>query len=219
MTGVPGYNNKMSEPDGQTPDRTDPRVLRVRAPPDARPPGAAVRASVDRLVAPIGSPARCSCAPPRPASLRRCCRPPLHVACWWWPGFAVLALLLNGCAASAAPGRGRRPDRRLESRVRPAPPTTVGADRPGRRPPPGADALWKAHVAAAAAQIGRPCASACRIPAWPRATTRALRGALAVALVASLVIAGPEGAVAARRAIRADRGAPAAAPRRSCRPG
>ncbi|HET9018722.1 MAG TPA: DUF4175 family protein, partial [Acetobacteraceae bacterium] len=80
-------------------------------------------------------------------------------------------------------------DRRLEAasglRHRPL---AVLTDRPAL---PGAEALWRVHVARAAAQVGRLRVGLPR-PGLAAIDRRALRGGLIVALVACLVIAGDE---------------------------
>ena len=108
-------------------------------------------------------------------------------------GLAVTAGLFGWLLA-----RGLRPlrmpdaaaaDRRLEraSGLRHRPRTVLG-DRPAL---PGADALWRAHFARAAAQVGRLRVGLPR-PGLAARDPRALRGGLVVALVASLAIAGGE---------------------------
>jgi uncharacterized protein (TIGR02302 family) len=104
--------------------------------------------------------------------------------------FLVAGLLWRGLS------RVRRPDdaaadRRLEAasglRHRPL---SVLVDQPAHADPAG-DALWRAHVARALAQVGR-----LRVgrpsPGLARRDPRALRGGLVVALVAALVIAGAD---------------------------
>jgi uncharacterized protein (TIGR02302 family) len=105
-------------------------------------------------------------------------------------GLAVLGLLGRGLA------RVRRPDaaaadRRLERASGLAHrPLAVLADRPAHDDAAG-QALWAAHVGRAMAQVGR-----LRVgrpsPGLARHDRRALRAALVVALVAAVVIAGPD---------------------------
>ncbi len=104
--------------------------------------------------------------------------------------FAVVfvALLLRGVRHIAAPGQAEA-DRRLErASGMQHRPLAVLADRPSA---PGAEVLWSAHVARAAAQIRR-----LRIglphPGLAARDRRALRGGLLVALTACAVIAGDE---------------------------
>ncbi|MBS0560711.1 MAG: DUF4175 family protein [Proteobacteria bacterium] len=102
----------------------------------------------------------------------------------------VLGLLARGLAGIARPDDAAA-DRRLEAasglRHRPL---SVLADRPAHDDPDG-NALWAAHLRRAVAQVG-----ALRVgrpsPGLARRDRRALRGGLVVALVAALVIAGPD---------------------------
>ena len=101
------------------------------------------------------------------------------------------------CGGCALPGDAEA-DRRLEraSGLRHRP-LAVLTDRPAL---PGAEALWRAHVARAAAQVGRLRVGLPR-PGLAARDRRALRGGLAVALVAALVIAGPDAPDRLRRAL------------------
>ena len=112
----------------------------------------------------------------------------------------VVALVILGAA-----GQRPAPDRRAQRPVRLTGgwsvksglrhrPLAVLTDRPVV---PGAEALWRAHVARAAAQIGRLRVGTPR-PGLAALDPRALRGALVVALFACLVIAGDRRAAAAR---------------------
>ena len=113
-----------------------------------------------------------------------------------WPhalllvGFAggILVLLVRGLVAIRLPDDAAA-DRRLERESgllhRPLAALT---DRPAL---PGAEALWRAHVARAAAQLGRLRLGLPR-PGLAARDRRALRGGLLVALVAAAVVAGGE---------------------------
>lgn len=89
-------------------------------------------------------------------------------------------------------------DRRLEraSGLRHRP-LAVLADQPAL---PGAEALWRAHVARAVAQIGRLHAGPPR-PGLPARDPRALRLGLLVALLAALVVAGDDAATRLGRSL------------------
>ena len=114
--------------------------------------------------------------------------PLLHLLLLLTAAGAVAGLLLRGLRRLRLPDAAAA-DRRLEraSGLRHRP-LAVLADRPALA---GAEALWRAHVARAAAQLGR-----LRVglphPGLAAIDRRALRGGLVVALAASLVIAGPD---------------------------
>ncbi len=103
---------------------------------------------------------------------------------------AVIALLAIGLWRVRLPDRAAA-DRRLErvSGLRHRP-LSVLADRPAR-PDPAARMLWQAHVARTLGDVRR-----LRVglphPGLARLDRRALRGGLAVLLMAALVIAGPD---------------------------
>ncbi|MGI3777473.1 MAG: DUF4175 domain-containing protein [Janthinobacterium lividum] len=104
----------------------------------------------------------------------------------------VLLLLWREVRPLRAPAAGEV-DRRLEvaSGLRHQP-LRVLADRPaGAGDAAGADPLWGAHVARAAAQLGRLRVGAPRSVLAGR-DLRALRGLVIVGLAASLVVAGPD---------------------------
>lgn len=115
------------------------------------------------------------------------------------PLLHLLALLALAAGVAGLAWRGLRglrlpdaaaADRRLErdSGLRHRPLAAL-TDRPAFA---GAEALWQAHVARAAAQVGRLRVGRPR-PGLAAIDRRALRGGLVVALVACLVIAGPDG--------------------------
>ena len=116
--------------------------------------------------------------------------PWIHLALLLVAVIAVLALLARGLWGLAAPDDAAA-DRRLEvaSGLRHRP-LAVLTDRPAGNDP-AADPLWRAHVARAMAQLRRLRVGLPR-PGLARLDPRALRAALLVALVASLVIAGPD---------------------------
>jgi len=103
-------------------------------------------------------------------------------------GVAVAVLLVRGLAQIRVPGDAAA-DRRLEREAGLAHrPLAALTDRPVFT---GAEALWLAHVARAAAQLGR-----LRI-GWPHPglaahDRRALRGGLVVALAAAAIVAGSD---------------------------
>lgn len=115
-----------------------------------------------------------------------------------WPRLLLVLAALAAFAALAwqAVRRVARPtdalaDRRLERdtglRHRPL---SVLTDTPAQHSEEGA-ALWRAHLARVAAQAAKMRVAAPR-PGLPTRDGRALRGALLLALVAAIVIAGPE---------------------------
>ncbi len=110
---------------------------------------------------------------------------------------AVIFTLLRGLRRLRLPDAAEG-DRRLErdSGLRHRP-LSVLADRPAL---PGAEALWRVHVARAVAQVGRLRVGLPR-PGLAAIDMRALRGGLVVALVACLVIAGPDAPDRLRRAL------------------
>jgi uncharacterized protein (TIGR02302 family) len=121
---------------------------------------------------------------------------------------AILATLARGLRRTAIPDEAAA-DRRLERASGLAHrPLAVLSDHPAL---PGAEALWKAHLARARAQIGR-----LRV-GWPHPglaarDPRALRGLLVVGLFASLVIAGDEAGPRLARALQPAFAPAAAAP-------
>ncbi len=120
--------------------------------------------------------------------LPRLLPPILHALLLAAGALGLVALLALGLRRVRLPDDAEA-DRRLEraSGLRHHPLATL-ADRPAL---PGAEALWRAHVARAAAQIGRLRVGLPR-PGLAAIDRRALRGGLVVALVACLVIAGEE---------------------------
>jgi uncharacterized protein (TIGR02302 family) len=116
--------------------------------------------------------------------------PWLHLALLIGFGVAVAALLARGLWGTAAPDAAAA-DRRLEVatglRHRPL---AVLTDKPAR-PDPTSDPLWRAHVLRAVVQLRRLRVGLPR-PGLARRDRHALRGGLLVALVAALVIAGPD---------------------------
>lgn len=137
-----------------------------------------------------------------------------------WFHLAVLALFLcAACAAFAwavlqirlpAPAEG---ERRLERASGLAHrPLASLADRPaGGAADPAAAALWAAHQARAAAAAARLRVGAPH-PGLPRRDPMALRAGLGLAVLAALVIAGPETGQRLAAAVSPSFGAPAAPP-------
>jgi uncharacterized protein (TIGR02302 family) len=120
--------------------------------------------------------------------------PTLHLALLVVTFVAVLLLLVRGFKGHATPDDAAA-DRRLEvaSGLRHRP-LSVLTDRPAGRhvgQDPAADPLWRAHVERAIRQLRRLRIGVPR-PGLARRDPRALRGGLLVALVAALVIAGPD---------------------------
>ena len=114
--------------------------------------------------------------------------PALHAALLAVVGLLVLGLLARGLRRITTP-RAADADRRLERASGLAHrPLAVFTDKPAV---PGAEVLWRAHVARAAAQIGRLRVGLPR-PGLAARDPRALRGALLVALFACVVIAGAD---------------------------
>lgn len=135
--------------------------------------------------------------------------PALHLALLVVWGLAELLLLARAVRAVRLPAAGAA-DRRLEmaSGLAHRPLATL-ADRPAATDAAG-EALWQAHLARVRRQIGR-----LRVglphPGLAARDPRALRGALVVALVAALVIAGPDAGSRLAAAFRPDiAGTPAA---------
>jgi uncharacterized protein (TIGR02302 family) len=119
--------------------------------------------------------------PPRlPAALHAIVLAGILLACGWLLARGLRRLRLPSVAEA---------DRRLEraSGLRHRPLAAL-ADQPAL---PGAEGLWRAHVARAAAQIGRLRVGLPR-PGLAAIDRRALRGGLIVGLAATLVIAGNE---------------------------
>lgn len=114
--------------------------------------------------------------------------PLLHALLLLLVGGGIVGLLLRGLRGLHLPDAAAA-DRRLEraSGLHHRP-LAVLTDRPAFA---GAEALWRAHVARAAAQVGRLRVGLPR-PGLAAIDRRALRGGLVVALAASLVIAGDE---------------------------
>jgi uncharacterized protein (TIGR02302 family) len=112
-------------------------------------------------------------------------------------GVTMLGLLIRGIGRISRPGTTDA-DRRLEraSGLRHRPLETLG-DRPAM---PGAEALWGAHLARVAGQIGRLRVGLPR-PGLARVDRRALRAGLVVALVASFGIAGVQAPARILRAL------------------
>src|ERR1700686_3867236 len=103
--------------------------------------------------------------------------------CWLWWRWPLSGCWAMACAGSQPPAVARRIGGwGGGSGLRPRP-LAVFTDRPAV---PGAEALWRAHVARAAAQIGRLRVGMPR-PGLAALDPRALRGALVVALFACLV--------------------------------
>ncbi len=114
--------------------------------------------------------------------------PQAHLALLVAAGILVLALLVRELLRITAPDAAEA-DRRLETASGLTHrPLAVLTDRPAV---PGADALWRAHVARATAQVGRLRVGAPH-PGLAARDPRALRGLLVVALAACLVIAGAD---------------------------
>ena len=123
-----------------------------------------------------------------------------HVALLAITGIAILVLLARGLRGLALPDGGAG-DRRLElaSGLRHRP-LSVLTDRPASADG-AADALWQAHVARALAEIRRLRVGLPR-PGLARYDRRALRGALVLALIATLTIAGSDAPARLARAVR-----------------
>jgi hypothetical protein len=90
-------------------------------------------------------------------------------------------------------------------------PLAALADRPAAGEDPAAQALWRAHQGRAAAQVARLRVGVPR-PGLPARDPVALRGALALALVSALTVAGAEAPERLRRALMPELDRPAAAP-------
>ncbi len=122
--------------------------------------------------------------------LPRLLPPTLHLTLLVATFVAIVVLLLRGWRGLNAPDDAAA-DRRLEvaSGLRHRP-LSVLTDRPAGHDP-AADPLWRAHVERAIRQIRRLRVGLPR-PGLARRDPRALRGGLLVALVAALVIAGPD---------------------------
>jgi uncharacterized protein (TIGR02302 family) len=120
----------------------------------------------------------------------------LHATLLAAAAIAFAVLLARGLREVSAP-RAADADRRLEqaSGLRHHP-LAVLADRPAQ---PGADALWRAHVARAAAQVTRLRVGVPH-PGLAARDPRAMRAALVVGLFASLVIAGADAPLRIARA-------------------
>jgi uncharacterized protein (TIGR02302 family) len=127
-----------------------------------------------------------------------------------WPHAILLAALLLGEAALLARAARRiaaptdiDADRRLEraSGLRHRPLAAL-ADRPAQSGPmpPATEALWRAHIARAVADVGR-LRVGLPSPGLAARDPRALRGGLVVGLVAALVIAGPDAEIRLRRSV------------------
>lgn len=111
-----------------------------------------------------------------------------HVALLALTGVTVGALLLRGILRIRIPDMATA-DRRLEQASGLSHrPLAMLTDRPARSDPLG-DAIWRAHLARITAQLGRLKAGVPH-PGLARKDRLALRGALVVALLATLAIAG-----------------------------
>jgi uncharacterized protein (TIGR02302 family) len=196
----------MSEPERQVPDRTDPLFYRLRR-----------RRRLARLALwfervwvavwpPLGVAGAFLCAAllDLPARLPA----PVHLALLIVTGLAFVALLARGFLRISAPDT-LAADRRLE-RVTGLKhrPLAVLTDRPALA---GSEALWKAHVARAVAQIGRLRVGFPR-PGLAARDPRALRAAVVIGLLASLVVAGPEASLRFAHAVRPNFSPPVAPP-------
>jgi uncharacterized protein (TIGR02302 family) len=130
--------------------------------------------------------------------------PPLaHAVLLTAAAVAVVALLVRGVRRIAAPTEAEA-DRRLEraSGLRHRPLAAL-QDKPAMPGPasPGTEALWRAHLARAAAAVGRLRVGLPR-PGLAALDRRALRGALVVALVAAVGVAGPDAKLRLARALQ-----------------
>lgn len=115
---------------------------------------------------------------------------------------AAAALLVRGLRGLARPGDAEA-DRRLErASGLPHRPLSVLADRPAETDPV-AHALWRVHVNRTLAQI-RALKVGLPRPGLARIDRRALRGGLAVALVAAFAIAGPDTPTRLAQALQPD---------------
>jgi uncharacterized protein (TIGR02302 family) len=135
--------------------------------------------------------------------------PALHLALLLAVGAGVLWLLrgLRGLARPTDDAADRRVERASSLKHRPL---TALLDQPAPTGEAG-EALWRAHVARAAARIGR-----LRV-GWPHpglaaVDRRALRGGLSVAVVAALGIAGAEAPARLSEALRIELPKPPPAP-------
>ncbi|MCL2428697.1 MAG: TIGR02302 family protein [Alphaproteobacteria bacterium] len=114
----------------------------------------------------------------------------LHAALLIITALLTLVLLLRGLRGLVAPGQAEA-DRRLErASGLPHRPLSVLADKPAE-PDPIAQALWRVHVTRTLAQV-RGLKVGLPRPGLARIDRRALRGGLAVALVAAFAIAGSD---------------------------
>jgi len=128
--------------------------------------------------------------------------PWLHVALLAATGAGVSALLWLGLRRITVPNAAAA-DRRLEHEAGLTHrPLTAIADKPALADAAGM-ALWQAHMARAARQIGRLRVGTPR-PGLAAIDRRALRGALVVGLVGAAVIAGPDAASRLRHALMPD---------------
>ncbi len=176
----------MSEPERQIPDRTDPLFYRLRR----RRRLARLALWFERVWVAVWPPLGvaglflCAALLDLPAMLPA----PLHLALLVATGLAVVALLARGLLRTAAPD-SLAADRRLE-RVTGLKhrPLAVLTDRPALA---GSEALWKAHVARALAQISR-LKVGFPHPGLPARDPHALRAAVGLGVLVCLVIAGPE---------------------------
>src|ERR1700722_13057171 len=126
--------------------------------------------------------------------LPRLLMPWVHIGLLTVTLLLIIGLLARGLHGIAAPD-DKAADRRLEvASGLSHRPLAVLTDRPSRGslgPDTAAVALWRAHVERAIRQVRRLRVGLPR-PGLARRDPRALRGGLLVALVAALVIAGPE---------------------------
>ena len=196
----------MSEPERQVPDRTDPLFYRLRR----RRRLARLALWFERVWVAVWPPLGiagaflCFALLDLPAMLP----PSLHLALLVGMGLAFVALLARGLLRLTAPD-ALAADRRLERvtglRHRPL---AVLTDRPALA---GSDALWKAHVARAVAQIGR-LKVGFPHPGLAARDPRALRAAVVLGVLVSLVIAGPEASSRLARAVDPSFAPPVAPP-------
>lgn len=188
----------MSDPDRQVPDPTDPLFYRLRR----RRRLARLALWFERVWVAVWPPLGiagvflCLALLDLPAMLP----PSLHLALLVAMGLAFVALLVRGFARMTAPD-ALAADRRLERvtglRHRPL---AVLTDSPALA---GSEALWKAHVARAVAQIGR-LKVGFPHPGLAARDPRALRAAVGLGVLVSLVIAGPEASSRLARSIEPD---------------
>ena len=196
----------MSDPERQVPDRTDPLFYRLRR----RRRLARLALWFERVWVALWPPFGiagvflCLALLDLPTMLPAL----LHLVLLAVLALGFVLLLLRGLARITAPD-ALAADRRLERatglRHRPL---AVLTDRPALA---GSEALWKAHVARAVGQIGRLKVGAPR-PGLAARDPRAFRAAIGLALLASVVIAGPEASSRLLRSIQPNFSPPVAPP-------